>query len=163
MELFRRIPRNKGLASVSSASSYCQEQQKNYTLLDADDEEDRSNVACAGGEKKDLGESDNGRRMYRKRRQEDDEEEETRVQHQTKEEEMKDEMVQSFKASMKSEIVALREVSRARYLKEREKKKLEEIRDEIEDDDNMSRGVKLSEFATSRQNYKQRIVEVIKS
>ncbi|KAI3955581.1 hypothetical protein MKX01_034903, partial [Papaver californicum] len=162
-ELFRRIPRNKGLASVSGASSYCQEQQKNYTLLDADDEEDRSNVACAGGEKKDLGESDNGRRMYRKRRQEDDEEEETRVQHQTKEEEMKDEMVRSFKASMKSEIVALREASRARYLKEREKKKLEEISDEIEDDDNMSRGVKLSEFETSRQNYKRRIVEVIKS
>ncbi|KAI3936132.1 hypothetical protein MKW92_005000 [Papaver armeniacum] len=132
-ELFSRIPRNKGLSSsVSGGSSDYQElQKKKYTLLDAGDEEDRSNVGV-GGEKKDLEESGNGRRRYRKRIQEEEDE----------------------RGGNKSS---------ASNKGRKEKKKLEEIRDEIEDDDNMFRGSELSESEIRRQNYKRRIVEVIKS
>ncbi|KZV21698.1 hypothetical protein F511_02856 [Dorcoceras hygrometricum] len=59
-------------------------------------------------------------------------------------------------------IGTLRKVSRQEYLKKREQKKLEELRDDIEDEQYLFEGVKLTEAEKRDQRYKKEIYELVK-
>lgn len=59
-------------------------------------------------------------------------------------------------------IQTLRKVSRQEYLKKREQKKLEELRDDIEDEQYLFEGVKLSEAEYRELRYKKQIYELVK-
>ncbi|GLT72453.1 hypothetical protein SLA2020_443870 [Shorea laevis] len=56
----------------------------------------------------------------------------------------------------------LRKVSRQEYLKKREQKKLEELRDDIEDEQYLFDGVKLTEAENRELRYKKEIYELVK-
>lgn len=60
------------------------------------------------------------------------------------------------------DLEALRKVSRQEYLKKREQKKLEEIRDDIEDEQYLFQGVKLTEAEERNFRYKKKIYELAK-
>ncbi|KAH6755790.1 RNA helicase family protein [Perilla frutescens var. hirtella] len=59
-------------------------------------------------------------------------------------------------------IQTLRKVSRQEYLKKREQKKLEELRDDIEDEQYLFEGVKLTEAEYRELRYKKQIYELVK-
>ncbi|EEF39675.1 ATP-dependent RNA helicase, putative [Ricinus communis] len=59
-------------------------------------------------------------------------------------------------------IGTLRKVSRQEYLKKREQKKLEELRDDIEDEQYLFDGVKLTEAELREIRYKKELYELIK-
>nr|GEX62889.1 pre-mRNA-splicing factor ATP-dependent RNA helicase DEAH1-like isoform X1 [Tanacetum cinerariifolium] len=59
-------------------------------------------------------------------------------------------------------IETLRKVSRQEYLKKRELKKLEEIRDDIEDEQYLFNDVKLTEVKERKLRYKKKIYELVK-
>ncbi|XP_065629546.1 pre-mRNA-splicing factor ATP-dependent RNA helicase DEAH1 [Quercus suber] len=59
-------------------------------------------------------------------------------------------------------IGTLRKVSRQEYLKKREQKKLEELRDDIEDEQYLFDGVKLTEAEYRELRYKKEIYEIVK-
>ncbi|KAL2254083.1 UNVERIFIED_CONTAM: Pre-mRNA-splicing factor ATP-dependent RNA helicase DEAH1 [Sesamum indicum] len=59
-------------------------------------------------------------------------------------------------------IGTLRKVSRQEYLKKREQKKLEELRDDIEDEQYLFEGVKLTEAEYRELRYKREIYELVK-
>ncbi|GAB4845413.1 Pre-mRNA-splicing factor ATP-dependent RNA helicase DEAH1 [Ancistrocladus abbreviatus] len=59
------------------------------------------------------------------------------------------------------DISALRKVSRQEYLKKREQKKLEELRDELEDEQYLFDGVKLTEAEYRELRYKKEIYELV--
>ncbi|XP_057791876.1 pre-mRNA-splicing factor ATP-dependent RNA helicase DEAH1 isoform X2 [Salvia miltiorrhiza] len=59
-------------------------------------------------------------------------------------------------------IQTLRKVSRQEYLKKREQKKLEELRDDIEDEQYLFDGVKLTEKEYQELRYKKQIYELVK-
>ncbi|KAL0421967.1 UNVERIFIED_CONTAM: Pre-splicing factor ATP-dependent RNA helicase DEAH1 [Sesamum latifolium] len=59
-------------------------------------------------------------------------------------------------------IGTLRKVSRQEYLKKREQKKLEELRDDIEDEQYLFEGVKLTEAEYRELRYKKEIYELVK-
>ncbi|KAG6410252.1 hypothetical protein SASPL_128305 [Salvia splendens] len=59
-------------------------------------------------------------------------------------------------------IQTLRKVSRQEYLKKREQKKLEELRDDIEDEQYLFEGVKLTEVEYQELRYKKQIYELVK-
>ncbi|KAI3750088.1 hypothetical protein L2E82_20713 [Cichorium intybus] len=61
-----------------------------------------------------------------------------------------------------NDIGALRKVSRQEYLKKREQKKLEEIRDDIEDEQYLFEGVKLTEAKQCQLKHKKQIYELVK-
>ncbi|XP_019106883.2 pre-mRNA-splicing factor ATP-dependent RNA helicase DEAH1 [Beta vulgaris subsp. vulgaris] len=61
------------------------------------------------------------------------------------------------------DIVALRRVSRQKYLKKREEKKLREFRDEIEDEPNLFDGVDVSEVERRELRYKKEVYELLVS
>ncbi|KAK4486391.1 hypothetical protein RD792_009065 [Penstemon davidsonii] len=56
----------------------------------------------------------------------------------------------------------LREASRQEYLKKREQKKLDELRDDIEDEQYLFQGEKLTETEYREQRYKKEIYELVK-
>ncbi|KAK6920956.1 hypothetical protein RJ641_014634 [Dillenia turbinata] len=56
-----------------------------------------------------------------------------------------------------------RKVSRQEYLKKREQKKLEEIRDDIEDEQYLFDGVKLTDREYHEFRYKKQIYELVKN
>lgn len=60
------------------------------------------------------------------------------------------------------EIKRLREISRREYLKNREKKKVEELRDEIEDEILISDGVKLTDKELTEFRYKKELYDLLK-
>ena len=66
------------------------------------------------------------------------------------------------KAMKGDEISALRKVSRQEYLKKREKKKVEELRDDIEDERFLFDGGKLSEEEQSELRYKKKMYDLVK-
>ncbi|KAI3463896.1 hypothetical protein Pfo_020559 [Paulownia fortunei] len=59
-------------------------------------------------------------------------------------------------------IGTLRKVSRQEYLKKREQKKLDELRDDIEDEQYLFEGVKLTEAEYRELRYKKEIYELVK-
>ncbi|KAI3965131.1 hypothetical protein MKW92_039518 [Papaver armeniacum] len=73
-----------------------------------------------------------------------------------------EEAIRRSKAMEKDDTEALRVVSRQEYLKKREQKKLEEIRDDIEDEQYLFAGVKLTEAELREQRYKKEIYDAVK-
>ncbi|CAK7323257.1 unnamed protein product [Dovyalis caffra] len=71
--------------------------------------------------------------------------------------------VRRSNALEKNELDTLRKVSRQEYLKKREQKKLEEIRDDIEDEQYLFDGVKLTEAEYRELRYKKEIYELVKT
>ncbi|KAM2002161.1 hypothetical protein ACFX15_025904 [Malus domestica] len=61
-----------------------------------------------------------------------------------------------------ADIEALRRVSRQEYLKKREQKKLEEIMEDLEDENCLFRGLKLTEAEDRDLSYKKQILEIAK-
>ncbi|XP_014496103.1 pre-mRNA-splicing factor ATP-dependent RNA helicase DEAH1 isoform X1 [Vigna radiata var. radiata] len=73
-----------------------------------------------------------------------------------------EEVIRRSSAAEPEDIRALRKVSRQEYLKKREEKKLEELRDDIEDEQYLFEGVKLSEAEYRELRYKKEIYELVK-
>ncbi|QCE14002.1 pre-mRNA-splicing factor ATP-dependent RNA helicase DHX16 [Vigna unguiculata] len=73
-----------------------------------------------------------------------------------------EEAIRRSSAAEQDDIQALRKVSRQEYLKKREEKKLEELRDDIEDEQYLFEGVKLSEAEYRELRYKKEIYELVK-
>ncbi|KAG2394356.1 Pre-mRNA-splicing factor ATP-dependent RNA helicase [Vigna angularis] len=73
-----------------------------------------------------------------------------------------EEAIRRSSATQPEDIQVLRKVSRQEYLKKREEKKLEELRDEIEDEQYLFEGVKLSEAEYRELRYKKEIHELVK-
>ncbi|KAA8542530.1 hypothetical protein F0562_023682 [Nyssa sinensis] len=73
-----------------------------------------------------------------------------------------EEAIRRSNALEQDDLEALRKVSRQEYLKKREEKKLEEIRDDIEDEQYLFEGVKLSEREYRELRYKKEIYELVK-
>ncbi|KAF3438116.1 hypothetical protein FNV43_RR20872 [Rhamnella rubrinervis] len=73
-----------------------------------------------------------------------------------------DEAIRRSKALEKNDTDDLRKVSRQEYLKKREQKKLEEIRDDIEDEQYLFEGVKLTEVEQRELRRKKEIYEAVK-
>ncbi|KAL3513087.1 hypothetical protein ACH5RR_025804 [Cinchona calisaya] len=78
----------------------------------------------------------------------------------TKKEE--EEAIRRSSALENDETDTLRKVSRQEYLKKREQKKLEELRDDIEDEQYLFAGVKLTEAESHELRYKKEIYELVK-
>ncbi|OMO84112.1 hypothetical protein COLO4_22215 [Corchorus olitorius] len=66
------------------------------------------------------------------------------------------------KALEEDDLNSLRKISRQEYLKKREQKKLEELRDDIEDEQYLFDGVKLTEAEYHELSYKKEIYELVK-
>ncbi|XP_012570929.1 pre-mRNA-splicing factor ATP-dependent RNA helicase DEAH1 [Cicer arietinum] len=73
-----------------------------------------------------------------------------------------EEAIRRSNAAENDDIQNLRKFSRQEYLKKREEKKLEELRDDIEDEQYLFEGVKLSEVELRELRYKKEIYELIK-
>ncbi|KAK7304677.1 hypothetical protein VNO77_42562 [Canavalia gladiata] len=73
-----------------------------------------------------------------------------------------EEAIRRSNAAEQDDIRTLRKVSRQEYLKKREEKKLEELRDDIEDEQYLFEGVKLSESEYRELRYKKEIYELVK-
>ncbi|XP_029129068.1 pre-mRNA-splicing factor ATP-dependent RNA helicase DEAH1 isoform X2 [Cajanus cajan] len=73
-----------------------------------------------------------------------------------------EEAIRRSNAAELDDIQTLRKVSRQEYLKKREEKKLEELRDDIEDEQYQFEGVKLSEAEYCELRYKKEIYELVK-
>ncbi|CAL0329722.1 unnamed protein product [Lupinus luteus] len=74
----------------------------------------------------------------------------------------KEEAIRRSNALEKDDLRALRKVSRQEYLKKREEKKLDELRDDIEDEQYLFEGVKLTEAEKRDLSYKKEIYELVK-
>ncbi|CAN4088389.1 unnamed protein product [Withania somnifera] len=73
-----------------------------------------------------------------------------------------EEAIRRSDALERDDIGSLRKVSRQEYLKKREQKKLEELRDDIEDEQYLFEGVKLTEAEERELRYKKEIYELVK-
>ncbi|KAJ9677525.1 hypothetical protein PVL29_022492 [Vitis rotundifolia] len=73
-----------------------------------------------------------------------------------------EEAIRRANAMEEDDISALRKVSRQEYLKKREQKKLEELRDDIEDEQYLFDGVKLTEAEQRELRYKKEIYDLVK-
>ncbi|KAI3726854.1 hypothetical protein L1987_66660 [Smallanthus sonchifolius] len=73
-----------------------------------------------------------------------------------------EEAIRRANALAEDDIGALRKVSRQEYLKKREQKKLEEIRDDLEDEQYLFDGIKISEVEQRDLRYKKQIYELVK-
>ncbi|KAJ9567348.1 hypothetical protein OSB04_003314, partial [Centaurea solstitialis] len=73
-----------------------------------------------------------------------------------------EEAIRRASALEQDDIGALRKVSRQEYLKKREQKKLEEIRDDIEDEQYLFEGVKLTEAEQRELRNKKQIYDLVK-
>nr|XP_043614426.1 pre-mRNA-splicing factor ATP-dependent RNA helicase DEAH1-like [Erigeron canadensis] len=73
-----------------------------------------------------------------------------------------EEAIRRANALEEDDIGTLRKVSRQEYLKKREQKKLEEIRDDIEDEQYLFGDVKVTEAEQRELRYKKKIYELVK-
>ncbi|KAK4482598.1 hypothetical protein RD792_009762 [Penstemon davidsonii] len=73
-----------------------------------------------------------------------------------------EEAIRRSKALENDGLDTLRKVSRQEYLKKREQKKLDELKDDIEDEQYLFQGVKLTEAEYREQRYKKEIYELVK-
>ncbi|XP_045825169.1 pre-mRNA-splicing factor ATP-dependent RNA helicase DEAH1-like isoform X1 [Trifolium pratense] len=73
-----------------------------------------------------------------------------------------EEAIRRSNAAEQDDMHALRKYSRQEYLKKREEKKLEELRDDIEDEQYLFDGVKLSEVEQREIRHKKELYELIK-
>ncbi|CAA0262538.1 unnamed protein product [Arabidopsis thaliana] len=74
----------------------------------------------------------------------------------------KEEAVRRANALEKDDLYSLRKVSRQEYLKKREQKKLDELRDEIEDEQYLFGGEKLTETELREFRYKKELYDLVK-
>ncbi|XP_073158491.1 pre-mRNA-splicing factor ATP-dependent RNA helicase DEAH1-like isoform X2 [Henckelia pumila] len=72
-----------------------------------------------------------------------------------------EEAIRRSKATKVDDIRTLRKVSRQEYLKKRERKKLEELRDDIDDEQYLFDQVKLTEAEKRESRYKKEIYEIV--
>ncbi|KAK2658288.1 hypothetical protein Ddye_004821 [Dipteronia dyeriana] len=72
-----------------------------------------------------------------------------------------EEVIRRSNAQEKNEIEYLRKISRQEYLKKREQKKLEEIRDDIEDEQYLFDGVELTDKEQRDLRYKKEIYDLV--
>ncbi|KAL8139986.1 hypothetical protein V2J09_006007 [Rumex salicifolius] len=72
-----------------------------------------------------------------------------------------EEAIRRSNAVEQEDVAYLRKVSRQEYLKKREEKKIEELRDEIIDEQYLFDGVKLTEAERREQMYKKEIFELV--
>lgn len=73
-----------------------------------------------------------------------------------------EEAIRRSNAAEQDDLRSLRKYSRQEYLKKREEKKLEELRDDIEDEQYLFDGVKLSEVEQRELRHKKELYELIK-
>ncbi|KAI4343938.1 hypothetical protein L6164_011226 [Bauhinia variegata] len=73
-----------------------------------------------------------------------------------------EEAMRRSNAAAEDDLQTLRKVSRQEYLKKREEKKLDELRDDIEDEQYLFEGVKLTEAEQREFRYKREIYELVK-
>ncbi|XP_054805557.1 pre-mRNA-splicing factor ATP-dependent RNA helicase DEAH1-like isoform X2 [Prosopis cineraria] len=73
-----------------------------------------------------------------------------------------EEAIRRANAAEQNDIESLRKVSRQEYLKKREQKKLDELRDDIEDEQYLFEGVKLTEAEYREFRYKKEIYDLVK-
>ncbi|KAK4264508.1 hypothetical protein QN277_025671 [Acacia crassicarpa] len=73
-----------------------------------------------------------------------------------------EEAIRRANAAEQNGIQSLRKVSRQEYLKKREMKKLDELRDDIEDEQYLFEGVKLTEAEYKEFGYKKEIYDLVK-
>lgn len=73
-----------------------------------------------------------------------------------------EEAIRRSNAMENDELGALRKISRQEYLKKREQKKLDELRDEIEDEQYLFDGIKLTEAEKRDLRYKKEIYDLVK-
>ncbi|KAI9079448.1 hypothetical protein K1719_038530 [Acacia pycnantha] len=73
-----------------------------------------------------------------------------------------EEAIRRANAAEQNGIQSLRKVSRQEYLKKREMKKLDELRDDIEDEQYLFEGVKLTEAEYNEFRYKKEIYDLVK-
>ncbi|KAK4277828.1 hypothetical protein QN277_015763 [Acacia crassicarpa] len=73
-----------------------------------------------------------------------------------------EEAIRRANAAEQNGIQSLRKVSRQEYLKKREMKKLDELRDDIEDEQYLFEGVKLTEAEYKEFRYKKEIYDLVK-
>ncbi|XP_031258562.1 pre-mRNA-splicing factor ATP-dependent RNA helicase DEAH1 isoform X3 [Pistacia vera] len=73
-----------------------------------------------------------------------------------------EEAIQRSNALEKNEMEYLRKISRREYLKKREQKKLEEIKDDIEDEQYLFENVKLTDAEYREIRYKKEIYDLVK-
>ncbi|KAL9243279.1 hypothetical protein vseg_017186 [Gypsophila vaccaria] len=73
----------------------------------------------------------------------------------------RDEAIRRSNAQDQDDTSVLRKVSRQEYLKKREEKKLEELRDEVEDEQYLFKDVELTEAERRENRYKKQLLELI--
>ncbi|KAI3987756.1 hypothetical protein MKX01_028490 [Papaver californicum] len=73
-----------------------------------------------------------------------------------------EEAIRRSKAMEKDDTEALRKLSRQEYVKKREQKKLEELRDDIEDEQYLFAGVQLTEAEMREHRYKKEIYDAVR-
>ncbi|KAI4306384.1 hypothetical protein L6164_029666 [Bauhinia variegata] len=73
-----------------------------------------------------------------------------------------EEAMRRSNAAARDDVQTLRKVSRREYLKKREQKKLDQLRDDIEDEQYLFEGLKLSETEQSEFRYKKEIYGLVK-
>ncbi|XP_057952241.1 pre-mRNA-splicing factor ATP-dependent RNA helicase DEAH1-like isoform X2 [Malania oleifera] len=173
---------DKSSASVVSLSKTADNHKKRFRKKIDDNQEDEDDEVSAPAEK--------GKRLKRQRLQDDNddssESEEERLRDQREKEQLEknmrerdaagtrkltepkltrkeeEEAVRRSNVLEQNDILDLRKVSRQEYLKKREQKKLEEIRDDIEDEHYLFDGVKLTEAEYRELRYKKEIYELVK-
>ncbi|KAF6165161.1 hypothetical protein GIB67_000745 [Kingdonia uniflora] len=162
--------------------------QKSYAILDADDDEkDDEDHQIPQSKKTNVIAPREKERQVRRRVTHDEDElesEEARLRDQEEREQLErnirerdaagtrkltesklsrkeeEEVIRRSNALEKDETEMLRKVSRQEYLKKREQKKLEEIRDDIEDEEYLFPGVKLTETEIRQMRDKKKIYEL---
>nr|POE90861.1 putative pre-mrna-splicing factor atp-dependent rna helicase deah6 [Quercus suber] len=144
-EIFTRVPRKAAAKNDSSVTLYQKREkeaamlarkQKTYAVLDAGDGEEDNVVV-------------HHRKRFRKKIESDDDG-------------TRELLMEPIDALKQDDIIALRRVSRQEYLKKREKNKVEELRDDIEDEEYLFDGVKLTEAEYGELRHKKELYEIVK-
>ncbi|CAN6452456.1 unnamed protein product [Victoria cruziana] len=215
-EIYSRVPHKAaGLSSYQKAekeAALFARKQMEYTLLDADDEDDQvsalSNVPSKGpgvrtkhirkkrrkhdeeeeeeaenfekvnvpaASKEDRYSDDDERELeevrirdqqermeLEKRLREKDAAATRKIMEQTLSRKEEEEAIRRSKALEDNDILNLRKVSRQEYLKKRELKKLDELRDDIEDEEYLFEGISVTEKEHQEMRYKKEIYSLAK-
>ncbi|KAF4392626.1 hypothetical protein F8388_003046 [Cannabis sativa] len=191
-EIYNRVPHKASGLSVYQAQEKeaAMIARKTYALLDADDEDDDDNRGAASGvvsvdsanergatfrnkrfrkkadvqddddDAEDIAQRENQRLVKRRANSDEDDDSELTEPKLSKKDE--EEAIRRSNALEEDDLDTLRKFSRQEYLKKREQKKLEEIRDYIEDEQYLFDNVKVTEVESREFRYKKEIYELVK-
>ncbi|KAF5949663.1 hypothetical protein HYC85_011656 [Camellia sinensis] len=149
-EIFKKVPRDKASSGLNLYQIQEREamilarKQRTHTILEANVDADDS-VGDAGN-----------RKCFRKRKIEEQEGDEKGKQVKRQIEERLGDQRES------NNVKTLRRISRQEYLKKREQKKLEEMGYDIQDEEYLFEGEKLSEAENQEMRYKKQVYELAK-